>query len=1022
MLALHAAFDDAGRLLLWGERGEEVARIGEVREALAASALEIAGTVRSAVAWLPTSGGRLVASSPLLLAEEKAAGRRKPRIAAWPVEVLTVDPASALELLVASVGKRLLAPGVLVSADLAFCVTVMRFAGALVARQRFLPGLAGGRAVWQPAYTAVDLQQLAALARSVPPSALAVSVTEGSPRGTAQNAVGGLVGMLTDALVRRAIGRGTPDRGGRERPALHDRWLAALRSTDGALSADPAEIAKLEASWQEWARPVTAGAALPFRLGFRLEEPEAGEDDDIASDAPWHLRYLLQSIDDPSLLLPASLIWGEGKGAKREERRALQALLGAGEGAAAREHLLRSLGQASALSPTVERSLRGRAPAEAVLDAGGAFAFLQEEATALESAGFAVFLPSWWGRRGTRPRLAVRGTARPSKFKSESGLSLQSIVKVDWSVAVGDQTLTGSELAALAKVKAPLVRLRGQWVQISAAEIAEALRYWKKRGSAADSMTLRELVRLRVAGPASAGLLPVAAVEGEGPLGELLGRLEGSKEWKELPAPAGFTGTLRPYQARGFSWLDFLKDAGLGACLADDMGLGKTVQTLALLQKDWLLRREPVLLICPTSVTGNWVREAARFTPELPVLLHHGTARMRGADFAALAGQQALVVSSYALLHRELQTLKAVPWKGVILDEAQNIKNAEAKQSQAARALPADYRIALTGTPVENNVGDLWSIMEFLNPGFLGTHSSFRERFFLPIQTRRDPEATAQLKRLTSPFILRRLKSDTSIISDLPEKNEMKVFCTLTREQASLYQAVVDDAEAALQKAEGIARKGVVLATLTKLKQVCNHPGQFLKQSTGESSPAGRRSGKLNRLTEMLSEAVEEGDRSLVFTQFAEMGTILQRHLQENLGREALFLHGGTSRTMRDTMVERFQNEQDGPPIFILSLKAGGTGLNLTRANHVFHFDRWWNPAVENQATDRAFRIGQKKNVQVHKYVCGGTVEERIDELIEGKSALASSIVGTGEGWLTELSNQDLRELFALRADAVGES
>jgi SNF2 family DNA or RNA helicase len=1015
MLALHAAFGDSGRLLLWGElEGGSMATAAGIREALAAAGLTITAFEGTATAWLPTVGGRIVSSSPLLAGEVAAAGRRKPKIVAWPVDVLAIEGAEALELLVAAVGKRLLAPGVLVAADLAFYVTVMRFAAALVARQRVLPALDGTRAVWRPAYTAVDLQQLAALGRSVPPSALAVSVLDGPPRVTPQHAVGSLVAMLTDALVRGATGRGTAAPGGM---ALHDRWLASLRSPDGALPADAAELAKLEAAWQEWARPVTAGSALPFRLGFRLEEPEAGEDDAAASDGPWHLHYLLQSIDDPSLILPASLIWGEGKGGKREDRKALQALLGAGDPSPAREHLLRSLGQASSLSRTVERSLRGRAPAEAVLDATAAFAFLQEEATALESAGFAVFLPSWWGRRGTRQRLTVRGTARPSKFKSESGLSLQSIVKVDWSVAVGDETLTGAELAALAKVKASLVRLRGQWVQISSAEIAEALRYWKKKGAAAESMALRELVRLRVGGPATPGLLPVAAVEGEGPLGDLLGRLEGSKEWKELPAPAGFTGTLRPYQARGFSWLDFLKDAGLGACLADDMGLGKTVQTLALLQKDWPLRREPVLLICPTSVTGNWVREASRFTPELPVLLHHGTARMRGSEFAALAGQQALVVSSYALLHRELETLKSVSWKGVILDEAQNIKNAEAKQSQAARALPADYRIALTGTPVENNVGDLWSIMEFLNPGFLGTQRSFRERFFLPIQTRRDPEATAQLKRLTSPFILRRLKSDKSIISDLPEKNEMKVFCTLTREQASLYQAVVDDAEAALQKAEGIARKGVVLATLTKLKQVCNHPGQFLK----ESAPAGRRSGKLNRLTEMLSEAVEEGDRSLVFTQFAEMGTILQRHLQENLGREALFLYGGTSRTMRDTMVERFQNDADGPPIFILSLKAGGTGLNLTRANHVFHFDRWWNPAVENQATDRAFRIGQKKNVQVHKYLCGGTVEERIDELIEGKSALAASIVGTGEGWLTELSNHDLRELFALRADAVGE-
>jgi SNF2 family DNA or RNA helicase len=605
----------------------------------------------------------------------------------------------------------------------------------------------------------------------------------------------------------------------------------------------------------------------------------------------------------------------------------------------------------------------------------------------------------------------MRGTARPAKFKSSSGLSLSALVDVDWRVVVGDLTLTERELAALASVKEPLVRIRGQWVQLSAGEIADALRYWKEKGENR-RLSLRDLVQLRLAG--TTGALPVEGIDGTGAVGELLERLDGTRQWQEQAPPKGFMGTLRPYQSRGFSWLDFLKEAGLGSCLADDIGLGKTVQTLALLLKDWHAAHAPVLPICPTSVTGNWLREAARFAPQLPVMLHHGTDRMRGQDFVKAAQRSALVVSSYALLHREIETLQKVKWKGAVLDEAQNIKNSETKQARAARSLDAAFRIALTGTPVENNVGDLWSIMEFLNPGLLGTHASFRQRYFIPIQTLRDPEAIARLKRLTNPFILRRLKTDKSVISDLPEKNEMKVYCTLTREQASLYRAVTDEAERALKSATGMSRKGLVLATLTKLKQICNHPAQFL----GDGSEAALRSGKLNRLTEMLGEAVQSADGSLIFTQFTEMGTLLKRHLEENLGREVLFLHGGTPRKQRDVMVDAFQ-QKDGPLMFILSLKAGGTGLNLTRASHVFHFDRWWNPAVENQATDRAFRIGQTRNVQVHKFLCGGTVEERIDEMIEGKSALASSVVGTGEAWLTELSNADLHKLFALRVEEL---
>jgi len=352
-----------------------------------------------------------------------------------------------------------------------------------------------------------------------------------------------------------------------------------------------------------------------------------------------------------------------------------------------------------------------------------------------------------------------------------------------------------------------------------------------------------------------------------------------------------------------------------------------------------------------------------------------------------------------------------------VLDEAQKIKNPSAKQTQAIRRVQAGYRVALTGTPVENRLSELWSIMQFLNPGYLGSQKSFRTNFARPIERYQDQEAAARLRRLVQPFVLRRLKTDPTIIQDLPEKLEHKVYCTLTPEQATLYQAVVEDAILQVEEAEGMQRKGLVLSMLTRLKQICNHPAQFL----GDGSSLSDRSGKLARLGEMLEEVLSVDERALVFTQYAEMGTLLQRYLQDLFGGEVLFLYGGTPVKRRDRMIARFQEERHGPSLFVLSLKAGGLGLNLTRANHVFHFDRWWNPAVENQATDRAFRIGQTKDVWVHKFVCGGTLEERIDELIESKKALAESVVGAGEGWLTELSTDRLREMVTLSREAVGD-
>jgi SNF2 family DNA or RNA helicase len=382
-----------------------------------------------------------------------------------------------------------------------------------------------------------------------------------------------------------------------------------------------------------------------------------------------------------------------------------------------------------------------------------------------------------------------------------------------------------------------------------------------------------------------------------------------------------------------------------------------------------------------------------------------------------MARQHDVVLSTYSLLHRDEASFTGLAWDGLVLDEAQNIKNASTRAAQAARAVRARWRVALTGTPVENRLADLWSIFHLINPGYLGSAEEFRRQFALPIERASDADAIARLKALTAPFILRRVKTDRSVIADLPDKQEMKVYCSLTREQATLYEAVVQDVMRRIAESEGIQRRGLVLGLLTKLKQVCDHPALLLH----DASPLPGRSGKLARLGEMLEEVIAEQEHALVFTQYAEMGRLLQTYLAETLEREVLFLHGGTPLAERDHLVSLFQSEA-GPPVFVLSLKAGGTGLNLTRANHVFHFDRWWNPAVENQATDRAFRIGQTRNVQVHKYVCSGTFEEALDDLIARKVQLAEAIVGTSEAWITELSTEELTDLFRLRREeAVAE-
>ncbi|MBE2295886.1 MAG: DEAD/DEAH box helicase [Phycisphaerales bacterium] len=842
----------------------------------------------------------------------------------------------------------------------------------------------------------------------MPAAARAIGSDDHSPPETAPNLVlWNFFSEIVDYLVRCAVS--PPPRPYRESEAInfHQQWVQALCQPDGTLKWTRIEAHRLAVQIRDWQRPLLRLIDAPHRLCFRLEEPASDPEERSTLFFPdgktrWRIHYLLQAREDPSLLVSAAAIWkpkrGTGAGLKTF-------------GPKAREGLLAALGQAATLCSAVERSLNQAAPVGYDLDSEGVFHFLNEEAALLEQNGFGVLLPSSWTSK-RRAKLAVNVQAK-TRFESKAGMTLDRVLDVEWQIVLGETGLTPQELLALAKLKAPLVRVRGQWVQLSAAEIQAALALQQQ-----DEVTFtgHRLLRLALGAESIKGL-PVSGVSADGPLGELLAGLEQVETIAALPSPTGLVAQLRPYQERGYAWLEFLTRWGLGACLADDMGLGKTVQALALLQR---LREKgetrPALLICPTSVVGNWYKEATRFTPQLAVMVHHGADREKSEIFAAQTREYALVLSSYGLLYRDLPLLQTVDWAVVILDEAQNIKNAQTKQAKAARALRAERRIALTGTPVENNIGDLWSVQEFLNPGFLGGVTRFRQEFFIPVQVQRDEAAMDRLRRLTGPFILRRLKTDRAVIQDLPDKLEMKVYCTLTREQATLYAAVVQQAEAILEGIEdGMGRRGLILSTLLRLKQVCNHPAQFL----ADQSPVAGRSGKLTRLTEMLEEIQELNERALIFTQFAEMGHLLQAHLQEHLAREVLFLHGGLSKAQRDQMVERFQDEAAGPPIFILSIKAGGTGLNLTRANHVFHFDRWWNPAVENQATDRAFRIGQNRRVEVHKFVCLGTVEERIDELIERKQSLAEKIVGSGEGWITKLSTAELKDLFRLRAEAV---
>ncbi|WP_438029970.1 DEAD/DEAH box helicase [Sorangium sp. So ce233] len=906
----------------------------------------------------------------------------------------------------------------------------------LVVRERVVPRVTpgdggGAEARWAVSLAAPeDAARVAALARAMPAAAHAVpaaahaapaSAKGGRPRAASAPEVWSAEALLRAFLdaVADALARGSATNHPKppQRPA-HAPWehrlVLALTGERRSFATEGLAERALAADLDAWVRPAL-GACDALRACFRLELPEG--------DRGFALGFLLQATDDPSLLVPAADVW-------KARGRTLKALGRAFSDP--QEALLGALGAAARLFPPIARALGEATPERVALDPAEAWAFLAQAAPALGEAGFGVIVPGELlasGQRRLRLRMRVGATGRAAGVVAGgAGLGLDEALDFRWEAALGDEALSARELAALARQKSPLVRHRGEWVVVVPEELAEIQRRLEAGGG---RLPTRQALEVALAGEADVAGVAVSVVA-EGPLAQALERLRAGAERAAAP-PEGFAGTLRPYQARGVAWLQTMASLGLGACLADDMGLGKTVQLLAFL----VGRRaaapgdaRPTLLVAPTSVVGNWEREAARFAPALPLVRHHGEGRARSAEELAArtggangdgaandngAAHGALVITTYGLLRRDAAMLAGVDWAAVVLDEAQNIKNAASRTARAARALRALHRFALTGTPVENRLAELWSILEFANPGLLGPLEAFRRAYAVPIERYGNREAAERLRRVVGPFLLRRVKTDPAVAGDLPPKSEARVYCTLTREQVTLYQAALDEAMRRIEEAEGMARRGLVLALLTMLKQICNHPAQCL----GEAGPLAGRSGKLARLTEMLEEALAAGDRALVFTQYREMGDRLVRHLASALDAEVLFLHGGTPRPARDEMVRRFQEDPRGPRVFVLSVKAGGAGLNLTAASHVFHFDRWWNPAVEDQASGRAHRIGQRRAVQIHKLVCAGTVEEKVDRMLEQKRDLAAQVVGQGEAWITELDNAALRELFALSRDAV---
>jgi SNF2 family DNA or RNA helicase len=948
----------------------------------------------------------------------------EPFLAPWRIDGLYLPSSSAFSVLI-NLPEESPFSDFILGQDAIYWQNVCSLALEILSEQKMMPIMVpitpqkdSFHARWQPVLDGKnDGPRISKLVEAMPPVCRAESlhgdrIYPGS-LPPARALLDSFLNTMCDALARSWGNSSEAIRLIPENPTPFEAWVKALFTADANIKISPVQATALFSSVRAWMRNLQAAGDNYFRVAYQLISPN--EQVNSLEEPSWQILYKLQSRDDPSLFINADQIWNS---------RTTTIVVDGKRCELPQEKLLMGLGYTARHFDLIEESLKKQYPTEVQINTHEAYQFLRNVTPLLEEAGFGIIAPEWWDTSGSRlgVRLQLKPSTKPPKSLAKVGsLNLNTLVNYRWELSLGDTRLSRAEFDALASLNEPLVQLNGKWVQLDDEQVQAARKFWDKEGQGGQ-MGLMQAAQYILGGQAGAEGLPIDGVDAEGWVQEWLDGLEGHEKMIILPQPQTFKGKLRPYQTYGFSWLSFFQRWGLGAILADDMGLGKTVQALALLAHEKENNNGklpgPVLLVCPTSVVTNWQRETQRFAPGLNIYKHQGPTRFRNHELIKKAGETELFITSYPLVRQDLEELQSIQWHGIILDEAQNIKNPAAKQTQAARVLKANFRFALTGTPVENRLMELWSIMQFLNPGYLGTRESFRREFAIPVERFHDPEITNQLKELVSPFILRRVKTDPNVIDDLPEKIEVKAYCNLTEEQASLYQNHINEVMDRIQNSDGIERHGLVLSMLTKLKQICNHPIQYLEKINGYVPPAKEmhnRSGKLKRLLEMLEEIIAVGDRVLIFTQFAEMGKMLNSYLAATLNTQTLFLYGNTPVKMRDQMIKRFMDDENGPQIFILSLKAGGIGLNLTRANHVIHFDRWWNPAVEDQATDRAFRIGQNRNVQVHKFVCVGTLEERIDEMIESKKGLADAVIGTGEAWISDLSTEELQDLVRLR-------
>ena len=1017
---LQASWSSQNSLIFWGEKSPESS------EDFTLSTEELLGMIESLEYDAQCSGqakiivpfgknGPIV--SPQLFAP---CDSKVDRMEVLHVPTVELDALSSLSFLTSLPNE--LPVGLQIGVSIKYWVDVTKMLLDLLTRGKFFPKLSPHNemyiAHWEYiAFDSNDRARIETLSRKMPPICRALIADEIKSPLEANFIVESFLSTGCEVLVRTFLksflqpidihpSELTPP----TKAALS--WYDALYSLSGKVEGSVYHLSELEQKLKRWSSKVVPSSGRDsLRILLKLEE--LTEDEEEVENSRWRLEFFLQSVVDKNNLISAEELWKGELGFLEKSDYSFSEV---------EEILLRGLGIASEYVPSIYSSLESPYPATVEFGPRELYHYLKESSVILEQSGFGIENPAWWNERGETVGLHL-DIDSPMVNQLSGGsqrLGLKQLVDYSWRVAVGDKVFTVEEFKELVADQLPLTKIGGQWVELSPERVGATVEFLEGH-SDKGNIALIEALKMGLSGFSGDKTLPVTGFSASGWVEKLL--LSDSSSLEAVETPKGFNGDLRPYQIEGVTWMSFLNEIGIGCCLADDMGLGKTVQLIALLLREKELReaandltKKPILLFAPMSIIDNWEREVATFSNNIKTYIHHGPERHTGKDFIEATSSTDLVLSTYSLAHRDEALFKQVGWDKIILDEAQNIKNISSKQTKAVRAIaeahPASgtcQHIALTGTPLENHLEELWSIFDFLNAGLLGGLSEFRSKFSVPIEKYRDNSAAEQLARVVRPFLLRRLKSDPKIISDLPEKIEMDVLTVLTDEQAALYQSVLDSMLEDVDKADGIHRKGIVLSLITKLKQICNHPALYLK----DKSELADRSGKLSRLEQLLEVILAEKDKVLIFTQYAQMGHLLKTYLQDKFKQEVLFLHGSLSKKKRLELIDKFQTDE-GPPIFLLSLKAGGYGLNLTAARQVIHFDQWWNPATHDQATDRAHRIGQKNKVQVRKFICNGTLEERISELLAHKKQLADTVVTSTKSMITQMSTNELKKLLEL--------